>query len=85
MEGDSVTITCPLTGSYRYPVWTGPATLTNPLTTGSSFNETGMQWADNNVNKHIQLTKAMLKHDGTYTCQDSEGRRASVKLDVGCK
>ncbi|XP_060553829.1 uncharacterized protein LOC132714919 [Ruditapes philippinarum] len=83
MEGDPVTITCPLTGSYRYPVWTGPASLSNPLTSGSTFNEDDMQWADSDVNRHIRLTEAMLKHDGTYTCQDSTGRRASVKLDVG--
>lgn len=79
-ENSAVTIVCPLSGNIQYPTWTGPAGLASPLTQGQTINEAGFSWATNN--KDLRLAKAMLKHDGMYTCRDSNQNTDTVELDV---
>ncbi|XP_045209166.2 uncharacterized protein LOC123561063 isoform X2 [Mercenaria mercenaria] len=65
--------------NVEYPVWTGPDGLASPLTTGQTIQEPGIEWFNK---KDLNITKAMLKHDGNYTCSDGNGNSKMVELDV---
>ncbi|XP_045208413.1 uncharacterized protein LOC123560241 [Mercenaria mercenaria] len=76
-ENDAVTIQCPL--NIQYPTWTGPKGLANPLTEGHNIIEPGFAWVNNT---DLKIAKAMLKHDGNYTCSDGNGNSRTVEVEV---
>ncbi|XP_060555661.1 uncharacterized protein LOC132716409 isoform X3 [Ruditapes philippinarum] len=76
-ENSAVTISCDL--NVQYPTWTGPGGLADPLTSGQTINEAGVEWVNN---KDLTIENAMLKHDGNYTCSDNNGNSNTVEVDV---
>ncbi|XP_053372534.1 uncharacterized protein LOC128546262 isoform X2 [Mercenaria mercenaria] len=61
---DEAIIRCPL-ADVEYPTWTGPSTLTTPLTNGKIINEQGIAWIDK---KDLKILSLGLKHSGHYSC-----------------
>jgi hypothetical protein len=79
MESSPAVIPCDL--NVQYPTWTGPSGLANPLITEQIINE-------ENIKRYMMtslvITKALLKHDGNYTCSDDSGNSQTTELDVQC-
>lgn len=71
-EGNLVTLTCSLSGTYTYPEWRGPPSLTpytnqgdpviNPAVPASAI----LSYANNN--QDLILSDAIIADSGVYTC-----------------
>lgn len=78
--GNSVTLECPLLGTY--PVWTGPDTLNMPLTSsGGVVYEPSVQYVNQSG---LMIDSVGVKHNGTYQCYNGTST-STVHLMVTCK